>query len=127
MDVSAFRVAFPEFSDADAYSTPQITFWSGVAEKLVNQDVWDDMYTTGVFLLTAHEITLAKQNSNSAAVGGVPGGTSGQQSSKSVGDVSVSYDTQSSAEKDAGYYNMTVYGKQFFHLTRLFGAGALQL
>lgn len=127
MDIAVFRAAFPEFTDTAVYPAAQITFWSAVAEKLVNQDVWQDMYINAVQLLTAHEITLATQNRKAAAIGGIPGGTSGQQSSKTVGSVSVAYDTTSSAEKDAGYYNSTIYGKQFYHLTRLFGAGAMQL
>ncbi len=127
MDVAAFRTAFPEFADTDVYTSAQVTAWSGIAEKLVNVDVWEDLSTFGIQLLTAHNLVLSQQNQRAAAVGGVPGGTAGQQSSKSVGDVSVSYDTQASAEKDAGMYNMTVYGKQFIHYAKLFGAGAIQL
>lgn len=127
MDVAAFRTAFPEFTDTTVYPSAQITAWGLIAEKLVNIDAWTDCYTLGCQLLTAHNIVLQRQNIAAAAVGGTPGGNSGQQNSKTVGSVSVGYDTASSAEKDAGMYNSTIYGKQFIHYSRLFGAGCIQV
>ena len=127
MDLSQFRADFPEFADTTAYPDSALTTWSTVAEKLVNEDAWQDCYTLGVNLLTAHNLVLAKSNLNAASVGGLPGGISGQTSSKTVGSVTAQFDTQAAAEKDAGMYNSTVYGKQFIHYARLFGAGAIQL
>lgn len=127
MDVAQFRLDFPEFTDTTAYPTSQITFWANVAERMVRIDVWCDMYTTGVELYVAHEITLAQQNAKAAAVGGVPGIFGGVPTSKAVGQVNVSYDAPTTTEKDAGWWNLTTYGKQFIHLARLFGAGCIQL
>ncbi|MBX9696911.1 MAG: DUF4054 domain-containing protein [Alphaproteobacteria bacterium] len=47
--------------------------------------------------------------------------------SKSVGGVSVGYDSTAQSEKDAGWWNRTTYGQQFIRLVRIFGAGAIQL
>jgi Protein of unknown function (DUF4054) len=127
MDLSQFRADFPEFADVVAYPNAMLTTWSTVAEKLVNEDAWQDCYSLGVNLLTAHNLVIAKTNQNAAAVGGVPSGLSGQIASKTVGSVTAQYDTQAAAEKDAGMYNTTIYGKQFIHYARLFGAGAIQL
>lgn len=127
MDIAAFRSAFPEFADLSRYPDSQVTFWSGVAEKQVKASLWDNMYTTGVMLYTAHEITLAAQNARAGNIGGVPGSTAGPTNSKTVGSVTVSYDTQQAQEKDAGYWNLTSYGKQFIRLARMFGSGAVQL
>lgn len=127
MDTAQFRVDFPEFADEDVYTDTQITFWNTVAEKLVNEDAWTTLYDFGVSLLIAHNLVVQKRNEKTAAVGGTPGVASGSTSSKQVGDVNTSYDTQNSSEKDAGMYNSTSYGQQFIHYARLFGAGAIQL
>jgi hypothetical protein len=127
MDVPTFRTNFPEFADETAYPTSTITFWSNIAEKMVRLCRWDDMWENGVQLFTAHHIVIAKANTNASAVGGLPGQVSGPAQSKTVGSASVSYDTNSSLETGAGHWNLTTYGKQFIHLARLFGAGAVQL
>lgn len=127
MDNAQFRLDFPEFSDTARYPDSQLTFWGAVAEAQVNECVWTDQKPFGVKLYVAHEITLAAQNKAVATNGGVPGGASGPVQSKAVGSVNVSYDTQQAAEKDAGWWNLTTYGKQFIRLARMFGAGAIQL
>lgn len=127
MDIAQFRQNFPEFADTTAYPDPQITFWSGIAEKMVNKCVWDCMYENGVMLYTAHELVLARQNEMAAAVGGLPGQGGGIASNKTVGSVSVGYDPNSTTEKNAGWWNLTNYGKQFYRLVRIFGSGCIQL
>lgn len=127
MDIGAFRTAFPEFADTTVYPSPQILFWATFAEKLVRECVWGTCWTAGVNLYVAHELTLAAQNAKVAANGGAPGTFGGVPNNKTVGIVSVGYDSTSTAEKDAGYWNLTNYGKQFIRLARIFGAGAIQL
>lgn len=127
MDIPAFRTAFPEFADTTVYPTTQITFWAALAEKLVRPCIWGNVAAQGVQLYVAHEITLAAQNAKASQVGGAPGISGGIANTKTVGSVTVGYDTQSTAEKDAGYWNLTNYGKQFIRLARIFGAGAVQL
>jgi hypothetical protein len=125
--VANFRAAFPEFADTARYPDEQLNFWSSIAIAQVNSDRWGAQTDTGVMLYVAHEVTLAAQSQASGVIGGTPGGQSGPVNSKTVGSVSVSYDTAQAAEKDAGHWNLTVYGKQFFHLARIFGAGVIQL
>lgn len=127
MDIGKFRAAFPEFADTTKYSEESITFWAGIAEIQVRQSVWKRLWTQGTYLYVAHEITLAAQNVQAAANGGSPGQQSGPASSKTVGSMSVAYDSANTAEKDAGWWNMTTYGKQFIRLTRIVGAGVRQL
>lgn len=127
MDITTFRTNFPEFSSTTDYPNTLITFWAGVAETLLREDVWVDMYQTGVQLYVAHELVLARQNQLSAATGGVPGQSGGIASSKTVGSVSVGYDLNSNSEKDAGFWNLTNYGKQLYRLIKIFGAGCVQL
>lgn len=127
MDITAFRANFPEFTDTAVYPDAQITFWATIAEEQVVKTIWGDLYTFGTQLYVAHEITLASQNVSVAAAGGMPGQNEGIANQKTVGNVSASYDSASNSEKDAGWWNMTNYGKQFIRLVRIFGAGCIQI
>lgn len=127
MDISLFRSTFTEFSDTTKYPNALISFWAGLAEKQVLSSVWKDCTQTGVYLYVAHEITLAAQSAHAGKIGGAPGSQGGIASSKTVGSVTVNYDPNTTTEKDAGYWNLTNYGKQFIRLARIFGAGAVQL
>lgn len=127
MNIGAFRTAFPEFANTTTYPDSMINFWAGLAEMQVRPCVWKNCTTQGVQLYVAHEITLAAQNAAAAAVGGTPGNQGGIASSKTVGSVSVGYDSASTSEKNAGWWNLTNYGRQFFRLAQIFGAGAIQL
>ena len=68
-----------------------------------------------------------KKDSKAASAGGIPGSSSGVQSSKSVDGVSVSYDTTVATVEGAGNLNLTTYGTRFAELRDMFGAGGLQL
>lgn len=125
--IAAFRDAFPEFADTAKYSDGMITFWSTFATAQVNRNRWRSQTLMGISLYTAHEITLAAQNQKAGVIGGTPGQQLGPANSKTVGSVTASYDASTTTEKDAGYWNLTTYGKQFFRLSRIFGAGGAQL
>ena len=56
-----------------------------------------------------------------------PGGRVGVLSSKGADGISASYDVGTSTEKDAGHWNLTTYGTRFIRLSRMFGAGPLQV
>lgn len=127
MDIPAFRTEFPEFADSTVYPTTQIAFWAGLAEAQVLECIWKTQRNVGVSLYVAHEITLAAQNKKTAAVGGAPGTFGGVANNKTVGSVTVGYDSTTTGEKDAGYWNLTNYGKQFIRLVRIFGARPIQL
>lgn len=127
MDIAQFRNDFPEFSDIARYPDSEIALWSTFAEVMVVKCRWGTMWQMGVNLYIAHEIVMATQNAKSGAIGGVPGQQSGPINTKTVGSVSVGYDTQAGSEKDAGWWNLTSYGKQFYRLSRIFGAGVIQL
>ncbi len=127
MDKALFRANFPEFASTTVYPDAQLTFWSSIAEKMLDEDIWDDMYANGVYLYVAHELVLARQNLQASTVGGLPGQGGGIASAKTVGSVSVNYDPNTTTEKDAGFWNLTNYGKQFFRLVQIFGSGCIQL
>lgn len=127
LNISLFRTQFPEFKDTVKYPDQMITFWAGLAETQVRQCVWKKQWTMGVSLYTAHEITIAAQNITTANFDGTPGTFGGIANNKTVGSASVGYDSEATSEKDAGWYNKTTYGQQFYRLAMLFGAGGIQL
>lgn len=122
-----FRANFPEFADTVAYPTSVIEFWAGLAQAMVSPRVWCTQWNVGVSLYVAHEITLASQNAKIAKFGGAPGTFGGVANTKTVGGATVGYDSQTTSEKDAGYWNLTSYGKKFFSLVRIFGTRPVQL
>ena len=113
-----FIAAWPQFA-----TTPeaQVQFWIDRAYALLDAIRWADQLDFGVTLYVAHMITLSqKAVSQKGSVVGVA-------SSKSVGGVSVSYDTGSVTIRDAGSYNATIYGIQFYELVLMIGSSGLQL
>ena len=126
-DIPAFRTSFKEFSNTEVYPTSLIELWVGVASLMVDECRWKRMWTMGVSLYIAHELTLSAQNQKAAAVGGTPGQQGGIATAKTVGSVTVQFDANTTAEKDAGFWNLTTYGKQFIRYARIFGAGCVQL
>ena len=123
----AFRMAFPEFNDITRYPDAQLNFWAGLAVAQVNCVRWGSQTYMGVFLYVAHTVTLAAGNEKTAFAGGAPGAQSGPANSKTVGSATIAYDTIQTEEKDAGWWNLTSYGKTFIRLARTFGAGGVQL
>lgn len=127
IDSSTFRTDLTEFESVIKYPDSLINFWLKIADKMILVERWDDMKDFGVELFVAHQITLSRSSLNAEATGGLAGQNLGPANSKSVGEVSVGYDTNMSMELGAGHWNLTTYGKQFIRLARMFGAGAIQL
>ena len=127
MNIDTFRIMYPEFNDVAQYPTAMIMFWSAVAEMTLSSDRWGEMYDHGMSLFVAHHISIAAANKATSASGGTPGQSLGVVQSKSVGSVSVSYDTSSSTEMNAGHWNQTIYGRQYIRLARRLGPVLYQL
>ena len=125
-DIYQFREDFPEFADTTKYPDLMIEFWSGVGGTLLNAVRWATTRDYGLKLFTAHQCSMARMNMDNAAIGAVPGQGNGVVSSNSVGGVSVSFDTNLSGIRDAGQYNATSYGVQFYQLSQLIGMGGFQ-
>lgn len=126
-DIGLFRTKFPEFSNVDVYPTSTIEAWAEIGCLLISCRVWKRAWFRGMALYIAHQITIEAQNVKLAANGGVPGTFGGVANSKAVGSASVGYDSASTSVEGAGFYNLTNYGKQFYQLVKVFGAGARQL
>jgi len=124
MDIEQFRKDFTEFSKVEDYPDSMIKFWSATAELSISKDRAGNLYLTVSELATAHYITLARNDSLSASTGASPGaGGGGVVSSKTIGSVSVNYDTAITAIKDGGHWNQTKYGRMYLEHMRRLGAG----
>lgn len=125
--VSDFRRDFPQFADEMKYPDPIIQFRLNLADTLIDGSAMGDMFPYLAELFVAHYMALYAADKASGAVGGAGGATSGVVASKSVDKVSVSYDNSSTLNADAGFWNFSRYGAEFYQMLMLFGYGGIQL
>lgn len=127
MDAATFRQDYPEFADLVAYPDSAVSRWITLAEKLLPECRWADLWPLGVELFTAHYLVLGQRAAKAAASGVGIGGNGAPISSKSVDKVSVSYDNALVSLEDAGFWAATGYGIQFLQWARMVGMGGMQL
>lgn len=125
MDIAQFRLDFPEFASTTVYTNSMCAYWSTLAEKLHSEDRFGAVYNNILELYTAHCLTIQARDISVAAKGGFPEGQAGAISSKKVGDVSVNYDTEWSFENNGGWFNATIYGRQYLQLAKMYGKGGM--
>jgi hypothetical protein len=122
-----FRRDFPAFIDSNAYPGPVIDMYLGVALTLLRPERWTTALDYGTGLFVAHNLMLEAKEMASAANGKTSSSTAGPISSKSVGGISVSYDSSSGVEVGAGHWNDTTYGRRFIRLAKMMGAGPITI
>ncbi|KFC08268.1 phage protein [Trabulsiella guamensis ATCC 49490] len=123
-----FRTDFPQFDDENRYPTPMIRARLSLADALMSESRFgEDVFPYVVELFVAHYMALYAADQRGAAAGSSGGANSGVQTSKSVDKVSVSYDASTTLNPDAGFWNNTRYGAEYWEYLMLFGAGAIQL
>ncbi|VUT17279.1 hypothetical protein SB6413_02226 [Klebsiella pasteurii] len=123
-----FRAAFPQFDDETKYPTPMIQARLALADALLSESRFgEDVFPYVVGLYVAHYLYLYAADMRGLAVGTAGGANSGVQTSKSVDKVSVSYDASATLDPNAGFWNNSRYGSEFWEYLMLFGAGAIQL
>lgn len=125
--VDSFKTDFCEFSDIALYRDEDIAFWLKYALLLLNPNRWGNLLDLGIELFVAHNLTIERQAKMASANGAPPGLATGIISAKSVDSVSISYDTNSAMEKDAGQWNLTTYGQRYWRMMQMFGAGPIQV
>ena len=127
IDEQSFRETMPAFADAAQYPTFQFNFYLNLGKKLLNEDRWEDLLDYGLTLFIAHYLTLYKRRMDAASVGGDAGKIVGNETSKAVDSVSKSMDVSGVIITDAGHWNQTTWGVQFYQLMMMAGAGGIQL
>ncbi|CDG95696.1 putative bacteriophage protein [Xenorhabdus bovienii str. puntauvense] len=125
--IAQFRTDFPQFDDMHKFPDAQIQFRLNLADKQLDENRLGDMFGYLVELMVAHYMALWAADSRSVARGGAGGANSGVLSSKAVDKVSASYDTGATLNPNAGFWNNTRYGSEFYELLLMFGAGGIQL
>ena len=128
MDAAGFRAAFPAFSEA-LFPDARVAFWLLVGSKRISAERWDDLYDTGLCLFAAHNLTLERAAAlDTNGTGGMSVAAGPVTSdSKSVGAISKSksYSQATTARPNAGQWNATIYGQQFYDLLMLIGVGGI--
>lgn len=127
LTIAQFRADFPEFGGTDKFPNAQVQYWMTLSTLLMNVSRWGSLYFTGQELFIAHHCSIEAHAMEETKNGGIPGKMAGAISGKSVGGVSVSYDTGSTIEPNAGHWGLTIYGNRFVQLMRMVGAGPIQL
>lgn len=125
MSASDFLTLFPEFSDATRFPASTIALWLKMGQSFVDEVRWGSSTNLGIGLFVAHQLTTGALTAATVQNGGTP--SVGVTSSKSVGPLSKSYDTALGGYDDAGFWNTTTYGRQYWAFVSLFGAGGMQL
>lgn len=124
---ASFRAAFPAFASTSKYPDAMVALWLPLAVGMVNAERWGDSTDLGVMLYAAHNLALEAQATADGVAGRSPGGRVGVLSSKGADGISAGYDVGTSTEQGAGHWNLTTYGTRFIRLSRMFGAGPLQV
>ncbi|WP_447874909.1 DUF4054 domain-containing protein [Serratia fonticola] len=122
-----FRTDFPEFADKTRFTDASVNFYLSMADDLLNQDRFGDKFVYLAELMTAHYVELRAKRTAASVRGALNTSGGGLATSKSVDKVSVSYDVSSIINQDAGFWNNTEYGREFFWWWEMSGAGGRQL
>jgi hypothetical protein len=128
--VEDFLAAYPQFGGG-AVPEAVLRALVNLAQSSIHKARYHDAWEICMGLYIAHWLTLYLQT---AAKADDPvqkkvaaGLAKGLQTSKSAGDISVSYDFGSVSEDFAGWgtYKLTAYGQQFVTMARTFALGGM--
>ena len=123
-----FRTTFPQFSNATTYPDIPIQMRLNLVDAMMSESRFGtDVFPYVACLFVAHYLALSVADNRSAATGGAGGVNTGIMTAKSVDKVSASYDASNTLNPDAGFWNNTRYGSEFWEYLMMFGAGAIQL
>lgn len=127
IDEQSFRETMPAFADTTQYPTFQFNFYLNLGKKLLREERWEDMLDYSLTLFIAHYLVLFKRTMMMNAIGGDVGKIVGNETSKSVDSVAKSMDVSGVLIAEAGHWNQTTFGVQFYQLMMMAGAGGIQL
>ena len=127
LDESTFRQTMPAFASVDDYPSAQFNFYLKLGVKLLPESRWDDLLDDGLTFFVAHYLVLYARDMAMVDVGGIAGKIIGNETAKSIDSVSKSMDVSGVLMTDAGHWNQTTFGVQFYQLMQMIGAGGIQL
>lgn len=114
--VDTFLLHFPGFGNV---SRDEIQYWLNLAQDFLNKTNWGKYWERAVELWAAHNIALDQMQNKGDGMGGL-NNLQGVPASKSVDNVSKSYDTSmfnsGSDSANDGDYLFTIYGRRYLTL-----------
>ena len=126
-----FYAIYPQFQGLDELPDMIVQMYIDFANEVVNIERWGKQWKLGMCLFVAHFcsvylMSFVENNSEAAAVIAA-GQSKGLISSKSVGDVSVSYDFSLAMQNvdTWGQFNLTLFGNQFVSIAKLNSKGGM--
>lgn len=126
-DDAAFLATFPQFGEITPPPIRQM--FIGQAQTVVLQSRWHSQWAYGMALFIAHHLTryLQLQVPGTATASKVVASAQpkGLVSSKSVGDVAISYDFTATNVTGWQQWQTTQYGQQFASIGKLLGKGGM--
>lgn len=134
--VDDFVAFYPQFAPAgspEVWPVPEVVLqvFVNLASANTQYERWNDAWTFGMALFIAHFATLYLQSlvaAGSSAKNIVQAGLGrGIQISKSVGDVSVSYETIVKDLDGWAAWKLTSYGQQYATMAKLMGMGGMYI
>lgn len=117
MTPAEFKARYPAFTSV-ADATVQI--YLDEAATLLDVCRWDELYSQGQGLLTAHELTL-----NAATQSTQTSGVADDMSVQKAGDVSYTRDASLLAKQMENPYMRTTYGQRYLYLLAQVGSGIM--
>lgn len=127
--IAQFRTALKAFEDSAKYPDSDLQFWLNVADAqiLPRAERWGNLLESGIQMFVAHYITVDALMLAEGRMGGPMGLRPGAIASEGGDKVNVSFDMTSVAEEGGGHWNQTIWGKRFYRLSRMVGAGPVQV
>lgn len=112
-----FLQAYPQFQ---SYTAPQLEAQLAMSCALLPKSIWDELYSEGVMLDTAHNLFLDNLAQSQNGMGALQA-TVGPVNSVSAAGVSTGFSTPQNLSGSASteWYNKTVYGQKFLRLRNL--------
>lgn len=129
--IEDFFSIYPQFQGLEELPDRIVKMYIDFANEVVNVERWGKQWVLGMCLFVAHFCTvylMAYLDSNAEAAAVISSGQSkGLVSSKSVGDVSVSYDFSLAMQNVEGWgqFNLTTFGNQFVSISKLMSKGGM--
>lgn len=117
-----FNVFFPQFAGQQINDRVMATFINE-ANVCIQKERWQTQWEYAMGLYIAHYLTLYLQRLAANPI--ASGQAKGVATSKSVGDVSVSYDVSVATDPVWGDFNLTSYGQELIRKGKLVGKGGM--
>lgn len=130
-DLEEFYAVYPQFQGLEELPDEIVKMYIEFANEVVNEGRWGKQWKLGMCLFVAHFCSIylmSYSDINSPAAAVIAAGQSkGLVSSKSVGDVSVSYDFSLAMQnvENWGQFNLTMFGNQYVSIAKLMSKGPM--